>query len=810
MIRARGSIRILVGVVIALAMMVLPVYAQEPVSDASFRAAEAQWRLQLDRSERELSALKLDDTLVQRLISMVDAAKAAAESLREPVQAQTDAAAELLNALGAAPAAGQPAEDAETTAKRKELGDNAARLQGWMRQIDLASARADQLRDQITSRRIELYARQLLERRPSPLTPTTWTTALAESREIANIVTTSLVLWWNRVGSPGGPLWGALGYSALLTAIALVIGIAGAWLLRRQFGRPRIAARNTVPFSREKRLIAAVVEATAWAIPPLLAVITAWNSFFLIDLPNAIVLALLNGLAQGIAVFIVSGAAIRITLAPYAPSWRLPTLGDAEARALSRRLMVLAGLIGLDYAVDCATQPLANIEHFASIWLFLLATTAAIAVTAALDIKLWPVAQAAPAAADSAPASNDSDDLYDVPLDSADRSTRPGRSPWKVLRVLALAAVWVAPVLAANGYGAFAQFLYDNVIETAVVVAAATLLHSVLRDYLPALFNNRAGPGARLSGTLGLDEQTLRLIEFWITLIIDFIVVAAATLVVLMVWGIDKSDILHFVIRLIEGVRIGPITLSLTDVLLAIAVFAGVVMATRFVQHVLESRVFPGTQLDTGVRHSLRSGIGYVGLVIAAGLSISTLGLNLSNLAIVVGALTVGIGFGLQNIVNNFVSGLILLVERPIKVGDWVVVGEHQGVVRRINVRATEIETFQRAAVLIPNGNFLAANVVNWTHRNQQGRLDIPISVSGVTDARAVADLLVACARRQPGVAAIPRPHLLLRNFAGNDYQFELRVHVQNVYKMDDVGSELRFAIDTALRDSRKPQQAAE
>ena len=163
------------------------------------------------------------------------------------------------------------------------------------------------------------------------------------------------------------------------------------------------------------------------------------------------------------------------------------------------------------------------------------------------------------------------------------------------------------------------------------------------------------------------------------------------------------------------------------------------------------------------------------------------------------GALTVGIGFGLQNIVNNFVSGLILLVERPIKVGDWIVVGDKQGTVKRINVRATEIETFQRASVLIPNGDFLAQAVVNWTHKDKYGRVDVPVAVSG-SDARAAAELLLKCARNQPGVSPDQPPELLLKDFSGDNFSFELRVYVPDVYEMEKVGSELRFAIDAALR----------
>ena len=142
------------------------------------------------------------------------------------------------------------------------------------------------------------------------------------------------------------------------------------------------------------------------------------------------------------------------------------------------------------------------------------------------------------------------------------------------------------------------------------------------------------------------------------------------------------------------GFNVGSFRVSLLDTAFGIAVFVGILLVTRMFQRVLAERILPQSQLETGIQHSVAAGFGYVGIFIAAMLGITTLGVDLSNLAIIAGALSVGIGFGLQNIVNNFVSGIILMIERPIMVGDWVVVGGNEGLVRRISVRATEIQTF--------------------------------------------------------------------------------------------------------------------
>src|SRR4029077_14688903 len=157
--------------------------------------------------------------------------------------------------------------------------------------------------------------------------------------------------------------------------------------------------------------------------------------------------------------------------------------------------------------------------------------------------------------------------------------------------------------------------------------------------------------------------------------------------------------------------------------LASIIVFGLGYAAARLFQSWLESRALQPAGISGGVRDSIKTGVGYIGMLVAALAAFSYGGFNLSNLAIVAGALSVGIGFGLQNLVNNFVSGVILLAERPIRVGDLVVVGGEQGYVRKISVRSTELETFDRANVLIPNSYFISEKVKNWTFRNNVCRI---------------------------------------------------------------------------------------
>jgi small-conductance mechanosensitive channel len=203
--------------------------------------------------------------------------------------------------------------------------------------------------------------------------------------------------------------------------------------------------------------------------------------------------------------------------------------------------------------------------------------------------------------------------------------------------------------------------------------------------------------------------------------------------------------------------------------------------------------------MDPGLANSIDTVVGYAGTALAALLAISYAGLDVTNIAIVAGALSVGIGFGLQSIVNNFVSGLILLIERPIKVGDRVVIGDQQGLVRRISVRATEIETFDRASLLVPNSELITGRVLNWTHRDTTAAFNVKVGVAYNSDPEQVIAILLKCAADHPQVLQTPPPTAVLEGFGDSALLFNLRISLPDIGAGVGVQSDLRIAIFKAL-----------
>jgi small-conductance mechanosensitive channel len=273
------------------------------------------------------------------------------------------------------------------------------------------------------------------------------------------------------------------------------------------------------------------------------------------------------------------------------------------------------------------------------------------------------------------------------------------------------------------------------------------------------------------------------------------ILIVAAVMLALAPWGVDSADLRGSVRAAFFGFKVGEVTISLSTLALALLIFALGFAATRVVQNWLDATFLPATELDAGIRNSIRTAFGYLGFFVAAALAFSYLGLSLDKIAIVAGALSVGIGFGLQSIVNNFVSGLILLWERPIRVGDLVVIGDGEGYVRRISVRATEIETFDRSSVIIPNSNLISGVVKNRVRGDRTGRVIISIGIGREKDPARAAELLVAEASRHGDVLHEPPPRVLFKTIGGSSLDLDLVCYVDDVTKQARVQSDLNFAM---------------
>lgn len=372
---------------------------------------------------------------------------------------------------------------------------------------------------------------------------------------------------------------------------------------------------------------------------------------------------------------------------------------------------------------------------------------------------------------------------------------------WSRLFKTFLIVLGMMPIIAALlGYIGLARFVAQQIVVTGAFMVTMYLgfltARAITRER--ALANTRVGRSLR--DRFNASEATLDQLGLVAGIVINLLVLFIGVPLVLMQFGFQWTEMRTTFIRVMTGFQIGNFSFSLLSILTGITLFVVGYFLTRLFQNWLDNSVMERGRVEPGVRNSIKTVVGYVGLALSALLAISAAGINLSSLALVAGGLSLGIGFGLQNIVSNFVSGLILLAERPLKVGDWVQTGTVSGFVKKISVRATEVETFQRETIIVPNSTLINDNVGNWTLRNKLGRSDMQFLIGYRSDARRIHDMLLEVARETPQVLKNPEPMVFLINMtelvsSNMMMRFEVRIFLADITNALIVRNELQFSI---------------
>jgi small-conductance mechanosensitive channel len=241
---------------------------------------------------------------------------------------------------------------------------------------------------------------------------------------------------------------------------------------------------------------------------------------------------------------------------------------------------------------------------------------------------------------------------------------------------------------------------------------------------------------------------------------------------------------------------------SLASIILFILLLFAFVVLARVVGNVILKRFFARLQVEEGISYSLIRITQYVIMITGVIVSLQFVGIDLSGLVVIFGLLSVGIGFGLQNITSNFVSGLVLLIERPIRVGDRVTVGDTLGDVVEINMRSTTIRTLTNIAIIVPNSEFISSDVINWSHGDPRVRLDLPIGVSYNSDLETVLRSLREVAMENNEVLKEPHPEINFSGFGDSSWDMELRVWLESPKRYQNVRSDLNCAIVTKFREN--------
>ncbi|TPL18344.1 mechanosensitive ion channel family protein [Mesorhizobium sp. B2-4-9] len=668
-----------------------------------------------------------------------------------------------LEQLGPAPAAGQPPEADIVSTERQALVSEKAEINAVIAQAQTLSIRISGMIDKIGNMRSALF-RNLLTKRyvlSDALSPQVFSDARDEFGNFYKAVSSWLSFAFR------------FKFQAILAATFVALGLALVLLVggRRLFGRVFEADPSNEDPSYLSRLSVAF-----WStlLPTLAVGAFLGSTIFFFNYYNVLrgdIGLFLNALATVIGVVFCVNRLANAALEPRLPNWRLIPVESGPARWLVRLTTAMAVVISVNTFLSVINDKMGSP----------LSLTIARSFVATIVVGIILILMA-----------------MLRPFKARDGSWRPWPA-W--LRYLALALGLFTIIAALLGYIGLALFVSLQVVVTgtALVTAYIGFLSAQAIGDEGAFANTSVGRW--LSVNSSYEDTALDQLGLVVSVAINVMIVLVFLPLILLMWGFQPGDIQAWAYKLATGINIGSVTISVTGILSGIVVFIIGYFLTRWFQGWLDGSVMARGKVDTGVRNSIRLAVGYAGVALAALIGISAAGIDLSSLALVAGALSLGIGFGLQNVVSNFVSGLILLAERPFKVGDWIVAGDISGTVKKISVRATEIETFQRQSVILPNSNLINNAVGNWTHRNKLGRIDIKVGVAYGSDVKQVHAVLLEIARGHPLVLKNPEPFVLFSNFGPAALEFEIRLFLADVMNGNIVQNDIRFTVLETFSD---------
>lgn len=658
---------------------------------------------------------------------------------------------EQIAALGPPPAEGGT-EAPEIAERRADLNARLAERQAPLVASDEAFRRADAIIRSIDRSLRERQAEALLRLWPTPLDPRNWIQGANALISSALTVYGEVYNAWLNPGARGEFI-GNL--PSVLVALALALGL----LLR---GRGWVEGLTQRLLRSTRLLRGRVVAAFALSLGQILVPFAGLSLLYLAVVQTGLASAATAELMATVVaagMFLVVARWLSLHVFPMQDDPGLALRLDETRRRRGRGAALLLALCAaLDHAYDPFIDAALQTDAANAVLRFPLIVLAA--------LGLWRMGMAL---GRHRPRPGPGDTPGELRF--FDRMVTTGA---KALKVLALAA----PLLGAAGYVPAAAQLVFPAIGTLGVIGGVMVLHRLFTAIYEAV--------------LGIDEGAS---DALVPALVGMALAIAALPLVALLWGVREAELFEVLARIREGFRIGETRISPTNILAFFVVFAIGFVLTRAIQGALASSVLPKTSMEKGAQKAVVSGLGYAGVFVAALVAFSTAGIDLSGLAIVAGALSVGIGFGLQNIVSNFVSGLILLIERPVSEGDWVEVGTTQGIVSRISVRSTVIETFDRSEVIVPNADLISQRVTNFTKSNKTGRVIVPVSVAYGTDTRRIEKILRELAEAHPVVALDPKPAVFLMRFGADGMDFEVRAILRDVNFKLRVQSDLNHQI---------------
>ncbi|MBB3996309.1 DUF3772 domain-containing protein [Aureimonas pseudogalii] len=675
---------------------------------------------------------------------------------------------------------GEPndAEAPDIKEQRAKLDTERGDLDSAIKRGRLLAADAKAVIDRMILEINEAFSRDTFKLVPSPLSPALWNGVARslpdDSARLRDYARVSIA------GIPERDMASRLAIVAAGLGLALLLATRVRRRLR-QAGRD--FALNQVPATRARRSALTLWFVVVGTLAPALGFFALYGALDWADMltrgtqPLAFALTTIASLGA----FMVSLGAGLLLVGK--PSWRLLPLGDDTAQRLRSYPPLAATATFLGVLIIEGGRAV-GVSQSAAILSNYVVAFGYCALIVAVLVSFGRIRRSNPEVANREP------------------------SAQTTLVTLATIAAWVCVVVsliaALQGYVNFALFLSRQTIWTAVVGASTYLLLVVADDLCTTLLSGESRLGRSLHVGLGLRKTQVGQLGVVLSAVLRIAILVLAALLLSGPLGPGASSLFYQLGDSAE-IRIGGFTIVPGSILKAIVVLAVGVALVRGIRHWLDERFLPATDLDPGARNSVSTIVSYIGIILAGFWALTALGIGVERIALVVSALSVGIGFGLQAITQNFVSGLILLAERPVKIGDTVRIGTDEGDVRRISVRSTEIQIADRSTLIVPNSELITKTIRNMTLANPLGRIQIAFSAPLDVDVAAVRAALLEIYGTHRDVLTDPKPSVFIDGIDSGQVQFKSFAFVNGPRLVYATRSEILFQVLERFRAEGLP-----
>lgn len=756
-------------ILILLTLCASPVVAQ--TQDTPMAPDYTVINRQLDKITADLNSGKISRKETDDIIATLGTMQSQIEADRTNTKNNLQNITKKIDALGEIPENG--AKEPEAIAKqRRQFNDTAAKYKSQIAQADLSSAKIGEINNLIIKVRNRQLLNNILVKQSSVFYP----------QELIKSLSALPVFFYDLAKSPFD-WYGALRpeqkqsahksilYVVLTTGAALFLALLLRKYIKRYIGYKTDGSRPDY----NKKFWTSVWMLVAYGIIP-----SAIFGTFLVWIDNSKLLSgnfkiLLYAATLYLLIFFICRALIQAALTPESQRWRIIEINNDRAAAVNSALIFSAAAI-------CCVE-------------FLLYTGARIKVDGDILYSLTIFANLVKAYCVIVVAQKSLYDDSDPTPEELQGGDLHQLSTSSKISLLINGAMIVAFGISLLGYLRLSEYIINRFIASLLVISLMYIVNRLLRGIFHQITRFRFW-----QRTLRVSPRTLVRSEIWFGLILAPVLFLFSIIVILAVWGVSVDIIIGQIKNFLIGFNIGSVRISITSILLGIIVFMVSLFAFRLLKRSFQSGSLSQLGMDDGVKSSIISGIGFLGFIFSFILGIAVMGGSFQSIALMAGALSFGAGLGLQNLVSNLVAGITILFERPVKVGDWVIINGQEGIVKQINMRSTTLETGNKSTVIIPNSDILSSNVINKTYMDRAGKVEIKLGVDYNSDIALVRNALLEIADKDPEVLKTPAPSLAFLDLGDNSLNFQLNCYTDNVFNNAEVANRLRENIVNVFR----------